>query len=427
MASIEKNVTDEVREANRANSAASTGPATEAGKKQSSMNALKHGRYAKRLNPVKRLLEDLSQEEEAEREALCADVIQRYQPPDAFAEQQAEELAHMQFELLRLEGVKQVIWQRERELLELEQRRRALRLREEGVEARSKEVYDRGLVSQPDSPGKFREVLRILESLVQQDWEVDSVRTLLQRLYGDSERAWRGVHMRWALNRAEKAESDEDRERASRDFETEAKREIEQVREELAICELEQGPLSQAGQAARLVEVMSSRKWSWIRQQENFLMRSIDRKLRVLIDLRREHDAAQRRAAAKSPSGEGFGSGNPPQGVAGNGHAGYPRRPEQVLSAERPTPADEAKSAVAQANPAGSTPTREVPEKSESNEGTKPLSDLFSVIDWESVELELFVDSDLFEITALLEGLSGLAKPDWDGLALVPKFPPFVN
>ena len=201
MGTIEKNVTDEVREANRANSAASTGPVSEAGKKQSSMNALKHGKYAKRPDPVKRLLEDLSEEEEAEREALRADVVGRYQPPDAFAEQQAEELADLQFELRRLEDVKQVIWQRERELLELEQRRRAFRLKEEGVVARSKEITDCGLVSQPDSPGKFREMLHILESLVQQEWDIADVRTLLQRLYGDAERAWRGIRLRWALTR----------------------------------------------------------------------------------------------------------------------------------------------------------------------------------------------------------------------------------
>ena len=423
MGSIEKNVTDEVREANQLNSAASTGPVTEAGKKQSSMNALKHGRYAKRLDPVKRLLEDLTNEEEAEREALCADVIERYQPPDAFAGQQAEELAHLQFELLRLEGVKQAIWQRERELLELEQRRRALRLKQEGVGACAKEIYDRGLVNQTDSPGKFREMLRTLEVFALEDHalDIDDARAFLNRLYGDGERAWRGVRLRWALNRADKAESDEDRQRAGKDFEREAKRELEYVREELAICELEQGPLTEAGQAARLLEVMSSRKWSWMRQQENFLMRSIDRKLRVLIDLRREHDAAQRHAAAKSSSGQSSGRGNPPQGAAGNGHAGYTHTPEQVVSAEGAAPLEEAKPALPQPDVAGIAPARKASEKSGLNEETNPLSDLFSAIAWEPVELEPF------ELNALSEGLARLTKLGVDILAFASPHLLFVN
>jgi len=379
MGSIEKKVTHEAREANRLNSAASTGPVTEVGKKQSSMNALKHGRYAKRLDPVKRLLEDLSQAEDAEREALCADVIERYQPPDAFAEQQAEELAHLQFELLRLEGVKQVIWQRERELLELEQRRRALRLKEEAAQPRYKEVCSRGLASQPDSPGNFREMLRILDLLTHPDLEVRDAWTLLEQVYGGAERSWRGVRLRSALNCVEEAKSDEGGEQTIRDFEREVQRELEYVREELAICELEQGPLSQAGQAARLLEVTSSRKWSWIRQQENFLMRSIDRKVRVLIDLRREHDAAQRRAAAKSSSGGN--SGSPRQGAAGNGDAGnhrdgYAQTPEHVASAEGPAP-EAAKPALLQPGRLGSGSPRRMPEKGGLNEGTKPLSDFF--------------------------------------------------
>jgi hypothetical protein len=390
---MEKNVTDEVREANRANSAASTGPATEPGKRRSSMNALKHGRYAKRLDPVKRLLEDLSAEEEAEREALRADVVERYQPPDAFAEQQAEELADLQFELRRLEGVKQVIWQRERELLELEQRRRALRLKQDGVGACAQEIYDRGLVNQPDSPGKFREMLRILEVFVHTDHEIKigDIRSAVNRLYGDGERAWRGIRLRWALSDANKAESDEDRRQAGKEFGREVKRELEYVREELAICELEQGPLSAAGQAARLLEVMSSRKWSWIRQQENFLMRSIDRKVRVLMDLRREAETAQRRAAAKSPADENPNDGNPPEGAAGDGQPASDQIVEEVERASGPEP--EGTEAVASASPAEAAdlgPAGLFSEKSGQNQGTKPPSDLVSATVWEPIETELF-------------------------------------
>jgi hypothetical protein len=94
-------------------------------------------------------------------------------------------------------------------------------------------------------------MLSILGAFVQAGWELDigDVRLALTRLYGDRERAFRGVLLSWAVPAADQAESDEERERAQRDFEREVQREIEQVREELEICELEQGPLKKAGEA----------------------------------------------------------------------------------------------------------------------------------------------------------------------------------
>jgi hypothetical protein len=163
----------------------------------------------------------------------------------------------------------------------------------------------------------LREVLRTLESLVGQDqqWDLDDARTVVYRLYGDGEPAWRGVRLRWALSNAEKAESDEAQERANEDFDKEAKQDIELVREELAVCELEQGPLSPAGEAARLLEAMGSRKWSWMRQREMFLRRAIDRKVQVLIELRLEANRAERRAAADHGT-------NPASGQGSEGHDG---------------------------------------------------------------------------------------------------------
>ncbi|HEY6293176.1 MAG TPA: hypothetical protein VI455_16615 [Terriglobia bacterium] len=279
MGSEHKNVTPAVQAANRSNSADSTGPTTDSGKEKSKMNAFKSGKYARRPDPVELLLNGHSEEEEAERDHLRADVIRRYQPPDAFAQQRAEELADLQLELRRLERAKEAIGRRERELLELEQRRRAFRLKQGGLAAGAKEVHEVGLLNLPDSPGKFREMLRTLRSFLDQDWNGGDIEPFLNRLYGKDAVAWRGMRLRWAVADYLKAENQEDVERARQNFVLEVEREIEQVREELAICELEQGPLSPAGQATRLLEVMGSRKWSWVRHQENFLLQSIDRKV----------------------------------------------------------------------------------------------------------------------------------------------------
>jgi hypothetical protein len=383
MGTIHKTVTPAVLAANQANSAASTGPVTDSGREQSKMNAFKNGKYARRPNPIELLLKDHSEEEEAEREELRAEMIRCYGPPDDFARLQAEELADFQFELRRLERAQEAVLTRERELLQLEQRKRALRLKQDTVEAPSKEVNDCGLVSQPDSPGKLREMLRVLEALVEQDWEIGNARLLVQRLYGEAARNWRGVRVRRALNRAEKAESDEERECANRDFQTEVKREIEWVREELAICELEQGPLSPAGEAARLLEAMNSRKWSSMRQREMFLRRSIDRKVQVLIELRREANRSEYRAAAQ-PAGQHTAGdqGDSTSGVNHGGGDGGASSGGSSLGA--PAGAGEPGTEASAPNPESPAPSPEAgnggidrPFRGR-NQGTKPLSPLFT-------------------------------------------------
>jgi hypothetical protein len=67
MGTIHKTITAAVLAANQANSAASTGPATESGKEQSKMNAFKKGKYARWPDPVELLLREHTEEEEAER------------------------------------------------------------------------------------------------------------------------------------------------------------------------------------------------------------------------------------------------------------------------------------------------------------------------------------------------------------------------
>lgn len=389
MGTIHKTVTAAVAAANQANSAASTGPVTESGKEQSKLNAFKSGKYARRPNPVEMLLNDRTEEEAAECGELRAEMVRCYQPADDFARLQAEELADLQFELRRLERAREVVRARERELLELEQRKRALRLKE-GVEASSKEITDRGLIGQPDSPGKFREMLRTLESLVDRDdeLEIDKVRTLVYRVYGDGERAWRGVRLRWALTSADQAETDEQRAQASQDFEKATRREIELVREELAICELEEGPLSAVAEATRLLEATNSRKWSWMQQREMFLRRSIDRKVRMLIDLRREANRAEGRTAEKGEDKAGAGQQGPGQGPgqAPSGEEPPPpggsdnTSPEERDSAPNPEEhgarnvAPEVEAALRRHSNGGLNP----PLRKGQNQGTKPLSALIS-------------------------------------------------
>jgi hypothetical protein len=282
-----------------------------------------------------------------------------------------------------------------------------LRLKQ-GVEATSKEVAERGLAGQPDSPGKFREILRTLESLVDQnhDLEIDNVRTLVYRVYGDGERAWRGVRLRWALTNAEKAETDEQRQQASEDFATATKREIELVREELTICELDQGPLSPAAQAARLLQAMNSRQWSWMERREMSLRRSIDRKLRMLIDLRREANRMGDRVARQASDQHTVGGpGNSTSGLtsgetggASGGGAGGP------AGTGVPPAAGLQSGDAGEANEISRGAERHGGARNDrlegSNQGTNPLSALLSAEAWApetstEVRLRSLAESDL--------------------------------
>ena len=330
MGTIHKTVTRAVLAANQANSAASTGPATESGQEQSKMNAFKSGKYARRPDPVELLLKDHTAEEEAEREELREEMVRCYQPPDDFARLQVEELADLQFERRRLERAQEVVLRRERELLTLEQRQRAFGLKHGCPAAGYDQVVDGGLVRLSNSPGKFKEMLRILQWLLDGDGGTQDARLQLHYLFGRGAGVWRGQRLWAALQRAEGAETEESLQQASQRFRKEVEHEIERVGEELAICEREQGPLSQAGEAARLLEAMGSRRWSWMRQREMFLRRSIDRKVQVLIELRREANRAEYRATGaaskkRTAGGPGPGGEGSDDGAAGGGAspAGY--------------------------------------------------------------------------------------------------------
>ncbi|HXJ91472.1 MAG TPA: hypothetical protein VMT20_01155 [Terriglobia bacterium] len=429
MGTIRKKVTPAVLAANQANSAASTGPASGSGKEQSKKNAVKSGKYAQRPDPVELLLNDHTEEEETEREQLRAASVRSYQPPDEFARVQAEELGDLRFELRRVERAKEVMLARERELLALEQRKRALRLKVGVEKVHMNQIYRSGVASQEDSPGKFREMLEVLELLVRYRYAANDVHLFLDRLYGDS---WRGARLNRALTRAESTESDEDRERAQRDFKLEVEREIAHVREEIEICEQEQGPLSKAGEAARLVEVMGSRKWSWIRQHETFLRRSIDRKVQVLIELRREALLAERLATEVADSASR--PGRKPDGGASGGNRGRPADGDPVsgdgpVAAPNPesqTPNPEEAGARNDKLDAGRDGRQLVPgggalkvtndsargvEKG--NQGTKPLSPLVSAEPWGELEPWVIDSRDLPQALAAVEPLDWTLETPW--------------
>ncbi|HUI42804.1 MAG TPA: hypothetical protein VL523_12630, partial [Terriglobia bacterium] len=147
---------------------------------------------------------------------------------------------------------------------------------------------------------------------------------------------------------------------------------IEDARENLARCELEQGELSPAGQATRLLEATHSRAWAWVRQQENFLRSSIEKKVRNLIDLRRE---AARARPAGPPAHAAPGTGDPGPGTRHTNPApATDPGPLTAPAAAAPVVgAQPAVACVAGARCIVPPPPRPCAEKNGRNGGTKPL------------------------------------------------------
>jgi hypothetical protein len=317
----------------RRNARHSTGPRSAAAKRNSKLNALKHGAYVSAENQresMRALGEDPEQFE-----ALREELMSAFGPGDALFKKQVEDLAWL-------------YWRRDRlERMQAGLKRRALQGIEEWQHRRQQEMagvtFDPSQfqaieieMTRPDDPGvRLRLLLSflgVIHAQVKQRIFRPRQQYLLETLYRGQE-GWRQARLCFLLylfieevkRRAHPEEGDlRENEFGRREEAGEA-----QYRELLRLLEEEVAGVQEEFEYAEKVNeeraaiereaclAPQGETWTMLVRQEGSLDRSIDRKVRILLRLRTE-SASQ----AAAPAGEDGGAQRESIGEAGSGEPG---------------------------------------------------------------------------------------------------------
>jgi hypothetical protein len=319
-------LTPELLAARQSNVQHSTGPRTAAGKQNSKLNALKHGAYA---TVEKQTMLALGEDPE-EFDYLKQDLMLTYGPGDPLWERQIDDLAKLYWRRRRLERAQDGLLRRAVLAVEEWQHRRRQQLAGATFDAAQPQAIDLEM-TEPTDPGvRLRMLLSflgVIRAQVQQRTFLPRQTSEIETLYRDK-LGWRQARLLALLdlfNRscgpqaqgqgADPKEAlgdglgpgesagepqyqellrllDEEIAYVQEEFEYE-----EKVNEEKAAIERE-AALAPAGEG-----------WNTLVRQQAALDRSIDRKVRILLALRKEFRSAELAALRMPQWGSGEGNG----------------------------------------------------------------------------------------------------------------------
>lgn len=323
MAHAHRALTSVEIETRRRNARKSTGPRTEAGKRRSSLNALKHGCYS--VGESLRYAMEALGEDPEEFERLLRNLIAARRPADAVEMLLVEDIAVLVWKKARLDRAQAGTHARSLEQLEQERHRQMLQIGRDTSNNLQAEVLKTGLRGAKPSPAKFREMLSYLELLLhsveRKDFTQDP-EPLLRLLYGE-QRTLRGAQIASLFDRFRqpggiaseeelleaqheaRAEEDGREEPAPEDqdllqgLRVALLEESRDVTEEYEMFLREHVKISRSLRHATLAPTASS--WNLMIRYENALNRQIERKLRLLAQIQ----------ARRTKPRRGFRSGNP--------------------------------------------------------------------------------------------------------------------
>jgi hypothetical protein len=301
-------LTPQLLSAARRNARHSTGPRSPAAKQNSKLNALKHGAYVSFENQ-RESMQALGEDPERF-EALREELRSAFGPGDALFEKQIEDLAWLYWRRERLERAQDALRRRALQGIEEWQQRRRREMAGVTFEASRRELLDWNLPESNDRGIELRKTLSylgVIREEVQQGIYRGRQQAVLETLY-EGVMGWRSQLICALLYRFVKA-AELPRELAQdphyvedlkalgewREPPGEAERQelLRLLEEEMASLGEELADEEKANEERVAIEreaclAPPSETWSLLVRQEGSLDRSIDRKVRILLRLRKE-------------------------------------------------------------------------------------------------------------------------------------------
>jgi len=298
-------------DAARRNSRRSTGPRTQAGKERMKMNALKHGAEALPEHDAA-VMRALGEDPE-KFQALKRELMTTYGPGDALWNQQIDDLARLYWRRNRIERIGSGLMRKALDKLEEERRALARALQEVSFEpCQCQEAM--GDLPQPAHPlvrrrllisfwGMIREQVRRRVFKSQQWEQIDK--------YYEGEVGWRPRQISELLahliQQAKiqaylgEAEPEEEEAAEAQGLELERLAEEQRAAEEAAFEEERAAQEEKEALEREACLAPAGETWEMLLKQEAALDRSIDRKVRILLTLRKEYERQCRGGAGTAP------------------------------------------------------------------------------------------------------------------------------
>jgi hypothetical protein len=293
--------------ATRQNAQSSTGPRSAAAKQNSKLNALKHGAYVRDENHRQAML--ALGEDPEQLQTLTEELMSAFGPGDALWQKQVEDLAWLYCRRERLERAQEGLKRRALQAVEDWQHHRRRGMARVTFDASQHEMLNVELSQSTDRGVGLRRTLSFLE-LVREEIKQ---RTFRPRQYAVLEPLYKGV-MGWRpalifrlLHRfsdplhLEEYQADEEYRQYLRKIgedceppgEPEYQELLRLLEEEIASLWEEFAYAEKANEESAAIEreaclALEGETWSMMLRQEGALDRSIDRKVRILLRLRKE-------------------------------------------------------------------------------------------------------------------------------------------
>ncbi len=298
MASQTENLTTAQPGARKENARKSTGPRTAAGKKRSSQNSRKHGLYSHAdffSDAALALGED-----ERDFGRLLKGLVQARRPVDTLEMVLVEDIALIIWKKARLDRAEAAVQVCNLQKHDMERRKQFVQVGRDISDTLQSEVREKGLRTRLDAPGKFEQILSILDILVEMveknDFSPD-MQEFLHGVYGE-EPTLRGAGLyNNYFKLSEMKPGNQEFEDAKTLMRARLAEEISDVAQEYELFLHEHVENTRAARMAATAP--SHAQWAAIIRQQNALHRQLQQKIRLLQEIQEKRKKEEERSLDK--------------------------------------------------------------------------------------------------------------------------------